>query len=324
MDNLNYLHNPHDRFFKESFSRRDVVTSFIKNYLPQYINNLLDYSTMEIVKDTWIDKELSHHFSDILYRFRIMDKISYIYFLFEHKSYDDELIYFQLLRNKVKIWENYLKQNKGTKKLPHIVPVIIHQGKNRWDKSISMVSLFEEIADLRRYIPDFYAEVVDVSHIPDEEIKGEVLLRIMFLVEKYIMSTELHKKLPEILELFVKLSNNKDGIDYLEVFLRYLFTTVEAADEDIIKNELETILKTGDEFMPTIAEKWVQQGIERGIERGIEQGIQKGIEKGIEKKAVETAERMIEKGISNEDIRDITGLSINKIEELKKKSGKKE
>jgi hypothetical protein len=50
--------------------------------------------------------------------------------------------------------------------------------------------------------------------------------------------------------------------------------------------------------MPTIAEKWVQDGIE--------------------KEKISTAEKMIEKGMTNADIRDITGLSIKRIEEIRK------
>jgi len=42
-------------------------------------------------------------------------------------------------------------------------------------------------------------------------------------------------------------------------------------------------------------------------------------QEGIEKKALEDAQRMIEKGITNADIRDITGLSIRKISEILRK-----
>ncbi|MBN1983330.1 MAG: hypothetical protein JW795_17470 [Chitinivibrionales bacterium] len=67
--------------------------------------------------------------------------------------------------------------------------------------------------------------------------------------------------------------------------------------------------------MLTIAEKWLQQGIEKGIE--------KGFDDGFERRGIEVAERMIEKGMSNGDIRDITGLSIKKIEEIRQKCRKK-
>ena len=53
--------------------------------------------------------------------------------------------------------------------------------------------------------------------------------------------------------------------------------------------------------MPTIAEKWVQEGRKEGKIEGI----------------AELTEKMLQKGLSNADIRDITGLSIKKIEEIR-------
>jgi predicted transposase YdaD len=39
------LTNPHDRFFKELFSRREVAQDFMSHYLPPELVALLDLST---------------------------------------------------------------------------------------------------------------------------------------------------------------------------------------------------------------------------------------------------------------------------------------
>ena len=46
---------------------------------------------------------------------------------------------------------------------------------------------------------------------------------------------------------------------------------------------------------------------------------EEGIEKGIKKKAIEDAKKMLSKGFSVEDIADITGLSLEEVNQLKKK-----
>src|SRR5690554_7109719 len=97
------LNNPHDKYFRESFSRKETVRSFIRQYLPSGVCRQLDLNKLEIVKDSFVDKELSEHFSDILYKTVISGKQSYLYLLFEHKSYIDHFTGFQLLRNMVKI-----------------------------------------------------------------------------------------------------------------------------------------------------------------------------------------------------------------------------
>jgi predicted transposase/invertase (TIGR01784 family) len=60
----------------------------------------------------------------------------------------------------------------------------------------------------------------------------------------------------------------------------------------------------------TRTKKWEESIFEKGIE--------KGIEKGMEKRALEITERMIKNGMSNADIRKITGISLNKIEVIRK------
>ena len=296
--NRKNLSNPHDKFFKESFSRKEIAKSFIQEYLPEKLCNQFNFNTLEILKDSYIDKELSEHFSDILYKITISGKKSYIYCLFEHKSYIDSWVGFQLLRNMVKIWEGYLKQNKKAKKLPVIIPIVIYHGKEKWNLKNSILPLFEEIDNTKQYIPDFKSEIYDISHIPDDKIKGEILLRVNLLLLKYIFRPDLFEKLHEILELFITLSNKSKATEYLEVLMRYLVASVDSKQTEELKTEFKKAIKYGGNIMPTIAEKWTQDAIA--------------------KEKINTAEKMIEKGMTSGDIRDITGLSIRKIEEIRK------
>ena len=54
------------------------------------------------------------------------------------------------------------------------------------------------------------------------------------------------------------------------------------------------------------------------LEKGIEQGVERGMERGMEKRDLEITERMISNGMSNSDIRKTTGISLNKIERIRK------
>ena len=66
-----------------------------------------------------------------------------------------------------------------------------------------------------------------------------------------------------------------------------------------------------------IYEEGIEKGIEQGIEKGIEQGIEKGIEKGITVGVEKTAINMLKKNMDIDTIMELTGLSEEKIEELK-------
>ena len=48
---------PHDKFFKEMFSKKEVAESFIKNYFPQDLLELFDTDDLEISKDSFDNRE---------------------------------------------------------------------------------------------------------------------------------------------------------------------------------------------------------------------------------------------------------------------------
>lgn len=74
---------------------------------------LVDLNTLEISKDSFIEKDLAEYHSDILYKVKLTNgSQGFIYVLFEHKSYYDRFVHLQLLEYMVKIWRLYIKQHK--------------------------------------------------------------------------------------------------------------------------------------------------------------------------------------------------------------------
>ena len=105
------LTNPHDRYFKQALSRPDVARDFLEHYLPPDVAAVLDVSAPELVKDSFVDQEMQEHLADLLYQVSLRTgEDAYVYVLFEHKSYPDPQIAFQLLRYMVRVWEYGLRQ----------------------------------------------------------------------------------------------------------------------------------------------------------------------------------------------------------------------
>ena len=80
------------------------------------------------------------------------------------------------------------------------------------------------------------------------------------------------------------------------------------------KLEEEVITMTKSLYDPEVE----KQGIQKGIQKGIEQGIKQGIKQGEKKKSIEIAKKGILKGLDNETIMDLTELSIEEIELIRK------
>ncbi len=49
---------PHDRFFRESFGRREIAQDFLRHQLPADLLAEIDLETLTIGKDSYVSKEL--------------------------------------------------------------------------------------------------------------------------------------------------------------------------------------------------------------------------------------------------------------------------
>jgi predicted transposase/invertase (TIGR01784 family) len=289
------LSNPHDHFFRELLSRQEAARDFLRYYLPAEVAALLDLSAPKLLPDSFIDPELREHSSDLLYQVALREGGSpaYIYILFEHKSYPDPLVAFQLLRYMVRIWER--DQNQGTK-LASIMPVVLYHGEARWRIAPNLQAIFQAPAELAPYLPDYRYWLCDLSQYSDEQIKGEMILQVGLLTLKYILRDDLREHLVDILSLFRQLSQQQTGLEYLETVLRYLAGgTSKITDEELWK-AVATAFPKGEALVGTIAEKWVEQGKQLGLKEGLQQGELLGLKKGRQEGRQEGEQLGLKKG----------------------------
>ena len=59
------LHNPHDKFFKETFGNTEIAKDFLNNYLPQNLINIIDIDTLEPQIVSFISQKLKESYSDL-------------------------------------------------------------------------------------------------------------------------------------------------------------------------------------------------------------------------------------------------------------------
>ena len=302
------IQTPHDKFFKETIGRVEVATDFLNNYLPASIMNTVDMKTLEPQKDSFIDKDLKEIFADMLFRVNISNEEGYIYFLFEHKSYTSKNISLQLLKYMIEIWESKIK-NKTTDELPVIIPLVIYHGSDNWNISTTLGEMIKGYTnlpkDLQKYIPDYEYLLYDISRYTDEQIKGEIKLRIMLTVCRDIFIKDdkgLQETILRATEYLAELKDRQTGIEYFETMMRYIFSaradlTKEVADE--IMSKIETTYPEGSEVVMTLAERFREEGVIKGLEKVVR--------------------KSIIKGLTTEDIMEITGLKKEAIEDIRKK-----
>ena len=111
------ISNPHDRFFREVFSRLDLSREFLSKQLPAEIAATLDFATLDLRPGSFLDEELQQYYSDLLFRVNLQTgRPTYVYLLLEHKSYIEWFTGLQVLRYQVEIWEQVRKEEKEARK----------------------------------------------------------------------------------------------------------------------------------------------------------------------------------------------------------------
>ncbi len=102
---MEIINNPHDKYFKQVMGDKETTRDFLTNYLPRDLLEIIDLESLVIQKESFIEKELQEHFSDIMYRLKINGQDGYLYLLFEHKSYLYKTTALQLLKYVVSFWD---------------------------------------------------------------------------------------------------------------------------------------------------------------------------------------------------------------------------
>lgn len=287
------IQNPHDKFFKETFSNVEVARGFMQNYLPEAVLNIVDLQTLEIQKDSYIDETMQEVFSDMLFQARINNREGYLYFLFEHKSYTSRTVVLQLLNYMVKIWEQKaIKENK--KQIPVIIPLLIYHGKDKWEIGDTLADLITDYDDLpenvKEMTPNFRYQIYDLSQFTDEDIRGNAQLTIALSIFRDVFK----KNSQEFLETIIRaaramneLEEKETGIQIFETCMRYIFN----AGPQLSKDQLNTVLKQieqtypeGSEVTMTLAEVLRNEGIEEGLEKGETRALTKMAVKVLTKK----------------------------------------
>lgn len=263
------LPSPHNRFFLQTFSELELASALLANHLPPATLAKLDLKSLRLASGSFIDDELRETSSDLLFEVDRVecDETVLVYVLTEHKSYQDRLTPFQLLKYMVRIWENRLRDSKC---LCVIIPLVVYHGSTPWTTSLTLDDIIQAPEELQRYVPQFALDLLDLSSLSDEELGKDEHLKPILLLLKYIRSPTLADRLVELMGMMVDLTEQGYGADFLKTVIIYLATgTTQLERGDLIDAVRVTLKEQGETLMPTIAQQWAKEAREEGRQEGI-------------------------------------------------------
>lgn len=112
------LDNLHDRFFKETFSRRRVVAALVDELLPDVLRRGLDTDSLHLTNASFVDEDLGEHWADLVYECDYGTQPVRVALLLEHKSYRPERPHLQLLRYLMNAWQADVKRHHPLRYCP--------------------------------------------------------------------------------------------------------------------------------------------------------------------------------------------------------------
>jgi len=214
---------------------------------------------------------------------------------------------FRLLRHSVAAMHRHLKQ--GYKRLPMIVPILFYHGKQSpYPYGMRWLDCFEDPAAAQTLYTQAFP-LVDVTIIPDDEIKTHRKVALLEYVQKHIHERDINIHLPDIAELMEKFKPCKEEVQSL---IHYLTQEGNALDtKKFIHNPVENTPRYREDLM-TIAECLKQEGRQKGLQ----EGLQKGLQEGGSKREREIAYNLLSVGLEHNVILQATGMSRAELDDL--------
>ncbi|MCL2896188.1 Rpn family recombination-promoting nuclease/putative transposase [Brenneria tiliae] len=304
----------HDALFKTYLSNIEVARDFLTIHLPPHIGEICDLSTLRLEATSFTDETLRTRMSDMLYSLQTQQGTTYIYCLIEHQSTPDRLMAFRLLRYCLNAMQSHLEQ--GNKNLPLVVPLLFYHGSQtpypyslRWLDHFDHPSLAERI-----YGQPF--PLIDLTVIPDDEIKTHRKAALLELVQKHIRQRDILELVQDIGLLF---SQWAPPPELRKALLVYIIKSGNTRSVPHFTQVLTETLPQHREEIMTIAQQLEQIGFKKGMQQGMEKGIEKGMEKGIKTSTRQIARQLLLKGMDKETVQQITGLTPEEVARLAEK-----
>jgi len=311
--------SPHDRYIRSILSNTPVAREFFEKHLPPEVIKTIDFSTLEVRKDSFINDKLRLQVADLLFSVNFHGDPGYIYLLLEHASTPDRLLPYRMLQYTLSIMEHHLKKSKK-KKLPLVVPLILYTGNKPYTYSTDFFELFEKEKELARSTFLNPYQIIDLNKIPDETLRDAYYwFGAAALTAKHIRDFDLVSLVKSMVNLLDRLK--KDGFDnYVHLTLSYIFTTGEVKDEEGFRDVIRSGLSSSDEeIVMTLAEKYRQKGYQEG-KRDSMIAVEQYIQKGKLEALYETALNLFKLGMSAAQVVQATGLSLQEVRNLSRQN----
>lgn len=255
--------------------------------LPPDLVRRLDLSTLTIERGSYVNASLQWRHSDLLLSTQLDGRDSFVYILAEHQSRTDPLMAFRMLHYMVLIWDDYVRENPDAKRLPAILPVVVHHNHRAWSaptEPSELIDLDPASAEAaREYLPRFRFLLDDLAKVDEDALRARPLAplpRLMLVLLKtalgnHDLATDLWPWAGDLLAVM----HGPTGWDDLTSILTYIHYVAETPAEQLHRL-FARLGPQAEEAYVTTADMLRAEGEVRGRAKGRAEGEVRGRAEG--------------------------------------------
>ncbi len=255
---------PHDALFRATFAKPENAIAELKRVLPPALVARIDFATLELRPSRFVDAELEGRESDLLCAVNLDRSETLIYVLVEHQSRVDWTMPIRLLRYMASVWERYVEEHPSARKVPPIIPVVVHHSASGWTVPTRLAELFDIDHDVHQaiaaHLPDFTFVLHDLAREDFETLLTANLpaqLKFsLFLLQRTRGNADLGSELMAWTSVARQLAD-----ETLQLVMSYILRVTEA-DPASIGDWAQRVSSQAQEAYVTAAEK-IEQRVEQ-------------------------------------------------------------
>ena len=277
---------PHDAVFKTFLSRVETARDFIELHLPPSLTQICKLDTLRLESGSFLEDDLRPYYSDILYSLETTRGAGYV----------------------IAAMQRHLES--GHKTLPLVIPILFYQGRRSpYPWSMRWLDNFADPETASQLYSGAFP-LVDITVIPDDDIMQHRSMAALTLVQKHIRQRDMAQLLDKLTHLLMLEQMSGQQIT---VLVNYMAQAGDAEDTRTLLYGLAQRVPQHGGLLMTLAETWLAEGMEKGIREGVQQGIKEGKHQAL----VQVAEAMRNRGIDDQAIMEMTGLSEDELQRLR-------
>jgi predicted transposase/invertase (TIGR01784 family) len=267
---------PHDALFKAAFSKPRHARGLLRALVPEPLGRRIAWATLRLESGIAVgDEDLDEQRMDLVYSVRAGRRRVLIYVLVEHQSKVDPWMAFRLLCYLVAIWKGYRAQHPRARKLPAILPIVVHHSPTGWTAPVA----FEDMLDLDaalldafgRHVPRFRFLLDDLSTQTDADLRARTQMtaggRVAILSLKHGRDQVAMR-----IRVLAPDGRSPSARDVLASVLRYILETSRAEPATLRALLARQVGREAAEEIMTTAEMLRREGRDQGRREGRQEG----------------------------------------------------